>query len=116
MSILTNKLYYTALILQLMLVLYFAFCKDCNTNYSYPDYVNRIADYRECSRKLDSVFLERRREKEIAVSWTADSSAANTIKLLDRHSAYVDSIKVSYPGKDGVSVVKTYPLHKTIVD
>ena len=116
MSFSKNKLYYSAIILQFILLLYFVFCKDCNGEYTYPDYKNRLEDYRECSRKLDSAFPERRNEKEIAVSWTADSSAANTMQLLDRHNTYVDSIKVSYPGKDGMQVVKTYPFHKVIVD
>jgi hypothetical protein len=98
-----------------MLLLYFAFCKDCNTNYSYPNHINRIDDYRECSRKLDSVFLERRKKKEMSDNWTIDSSAANT-KITRRDSYYIDSIKVSYPGKDGMQIVKIYPLHKTIVD
>ena len=113
MSFSKNKLYYSAIILQFILLLYFAFCKDCNGEYTYPDYKNRLEDYRECSRKLDSAFLDRRKESEMSVSCT---SAANTIKLHDIHNTYIDSIKVSYPGKDGMEVIKTYPFHKVIVD
>lgn len=116
-----NKLYYITIVLQFILLLYFAFCKECTNKYKYYNYKDKLQDYKECSRKLDSVFLERRNNNKCQNTLTTDASV-RCLKKYDNYTVYnkninfIDTVKVSYPGKDGVIITKYYPLHKTIID
>ncbi len=110
-----NRIYNVAIIVQFILLLHFIFKDDSSEKYNYPDSRCRLEDYRECSRKLDSTFLERRNKDSLKDNSVPDSLTRRFTKY-NRNINFIDTVKVSYPGKDGVIITKYYPLHKTIID
>lgn len=121
-----NKLYYFAILLQMMLVSFFYFTKEC-VSCGHEYYIGRIEDYKTCAHKMDSVFKEQRdkhnTEKidEIGIDSDKAKHKAETdndkeYNVYDKTVSFIDTVKVSYVGKDGVSVVTNYPFHKVIVD
>jgi hypothetical protein len=115
MSIRNNKLYYLATILQFVLLLFFYFTREC-VNCEHDNYINTIRDYRLCADKMDSIITVNKGN-----TLTCKDSSESSIKsepniLHGKNIHFVDTVKVSYPGKDGVLIVTKYPFHKVIVD
>lgn len=119
MSFSNNKLYYSAIILQLSILIFTCLFRNCVTC-GHDNYINTIRDYRLCANKMDSLILDNR-NKALQLKSCKDSVKQIGIEekpytVNNKTINFIDSIKVSYPGKDGMEVIKTYPFHKVIVD
>lgn len=118
-----HKLYYIAIMLQLILFVFFYCVKDCKSRgmYSFSDRTN---DYLTCANKLDSIFLERKnhsfgqQDKTIEGDETFENKTIEykPYTIHNKQVNFIDTVKVSYVGKDGVLVITNYPFHKVIVD
>lgn len=126
MSIQKHSLYYMTIIIQFTVLIYYIFFNDNikRSSLEYPDGNLNLKYNIEFGKKLDSILLERKKQNKLAEEYyncnrkevEVQTRQSNVYKTTDNQFYTIDTVKVSYVGKDGVTVVKKYPLHKTIVD